>query len=148
MHRSRITTTEHNVLKCETEVSGRAKATAPLTERGVWQTVTTQTPGRIHNIDPPQGSVIYTIGILESRIRGSILYTTFYHTIYHTLYHTIYHTIYSYYTILFRIGGSTFWILPGVSEGCQATAYKSGRPHVGGSKSRHLGSCSVLTMIT
>ena len=31
----------------------------------------TPTPGRMHQVDPPQGSVIYTIGIWESRIGGS-----------------------------------------------------------------------------
>ena len=29
-----------------------------------------QPPGRIENNDPPRGSVIYTIGILEPRIGG------------------------------------------------------------------------------
>ena len=38
-----------------------------------------QTSGRIQKVDPPQGFIVQTIGILE-----------------------------------FRIGGSTFWILPGV----------------------------------
>ena len=38
-------------------------------------------PGRIQKVDPPSGSIIYTIGVLEP-----------------------------------RIGGSTFWILPGVWE--------------------------------
>ena len=31
----------------------------------------THTPGRIQKVDSPQGSVIYTIGVLESRIGGS-----------------------------------------------------------------------------
>ena len=30
-----------------------------------------QTPGRIHKVDPPEGSVIYTIGVFESRLGGS-----------------------------------------------------------------------------
>ena len=30
-----------------------------------------QTPGRIQKADPPEGSVIYTIGILQFRIGGS-----------------------------------------------------------------------------
>ena len=29
------------------------------------------TPGRIQKVDPPQGSIIYTIGVLEPRIGGS-----------------------------------------------------------------------------
>ena len=33
--------------------------------------VTTQSPGRIQKVDPPQGSVIYTIGVLGSRIGES-----------------------------------------------------------------------------
>ena len=31
----------------------------------------TEIPGRIQQADPPQGSVIYTIGVLPSRIGGS-----------------------------------------------------------------------------
>ena len=31
----------------------------------------TQTPGQIQNVDPPYGSTIHTIGVLESRIGGS-----------------------------------------------------------------------------
>ena len=30
----------------------------------------TQTPGRIQKVDPPQGFIIYTIGVLDSRIGG------------------------------------------------------------------------------
>ena len=30
-----------------------------------------QTPGQIQNVDAPQGSAIYTIGVLESKIGGS-----------------------------------------------------------------------------
>ena len=33
--------------------------------------IITQTPGRIHKVDPPQGCVVYTIGVLESTIGGS-----------------------------------------------------------------------------
>ena len=35
-----------------------------------------QTPGRIQNVDPPQGSIIYTIGVSESGIGGSIIHHT------------------------------------------------------------------------
>ena len=45
--------------------------------------------GHIQKVDPPQGSVIYTIGVLES-----------------------------------RIGGSTFWILPGVWVGGEASGFQ------------------------
>ena len=34
----------------------------------------TQSPGRIQKMDPPYGSTIYTIGVLESRIRGSVFW--------------------------------------------------------------------------
>ena len=33
-----------------------------------------QTPGRIQNKNPPKGSVIHTIGVLESRIGGVLYY--------------------------------------------------------------------------
>ena len=36
-------------------------------------TMLTQTPGRIQQVDPPQGLIIYTIGLLESRIWGIYL---------------------------------------------------------------------------
>ena len=45
-------------------------------------------------MDPPQGSTIYTIGVLESRIGGSILEIIRYTILYTTLYYMIpYHTI-------------------------------------------------------
>ena len=31
----------------------------------------TQTPGQFQKVDPPQGSIAYTIGVLESRLGGS-----------------------------------------------------------------------------
>ena len=36
-----------------------------------WIQPHSQTPGRIQKRDPPQGSAIYTIGVLDSRIGGS-----------------------------------------------------------------------------
>ena len=33
-----------------------------------------ESPGRIEKMDPPWGSVIYTIGVLESRIGGSVFW--------------------------------------------------------------------------
>ena len=55
---------------------------------------------------PLQGFILYTIGVLESRIRASNwgLYTIYY-ILYHITYYMPDHTIYH---------GFVFWILPGV----------------------------------
>ena len=41
--------------------------------------LTTRSPGRIQKVDPPWGSIIYTIGALESRIRGFIISSAILH---------------------------------------------------------------------
>ena len=55
--------------------------------------------GWIQNVDPPKGPIIYAKGMVESRIGGSISYSTI-----------------LCYTIVYcpELEGSTFWILPGV----------------------------------
>ena len=61
-----------------------------------------QTPGRIQTLDAPGGSVIYPIGVLESKI-GESIYVIFYDTILYTIFYysipyskIVYNTIKSY----------------------------------------------------
>ena len=68
----------------------------------------TQTPGRIQRVDPPKGSVIYTVRVLESRIGGSTFWilpgysTLYYNIIYLKIpYDTILYYTILYYTILY-----------------------------------------------
>ena len=67
-----------------------------------------QTPGRIQKVDPPSGSIIYTIGVFESIIGASITY-------YAILYHTVYTILYS--ARLVHFWGIYFLDPPGGNEG-------------------------------
>ena len=76
----------------------------------IWSHQHGEIPWRIHKTDPLQRRMIYTTGILESRIVG-------FYTIHYILYHMIYNTIVRY-TILYHIKVQN-WELPffGSSQG-------------------------------